>query len=193
MLMQTPKIIEALLHKTGWNQTKLGAKLLVTQPTISRWLDGKMVPERDQWDRIINLAKKLEVVPRDEVPRPVPLVGFVGAGGEIIYETGQGPFGEAPIPPIESDSSTVAVLVRGESMAGLEDGWYVYYDNRYDPPTEQLIGKLCVVGLTDGRILLKKLLPGRQPGRFDLYSFNAPPQLDQPVQWAAPVTWIRPQ
>lgn len=79
-------------------------------------------------------------------------------------------------------------------MSGLlEDGWVVYYDNRRDPPDESHYNKLCIVGLVDGRVLVKKLYPGRKPGHFDLHSVNAPPLLDQPVEWAAKVTWIAPR
>jgi hypothetical protein len=79
-------------------------------------------------------------------------------------------------------------------MAGqLEDGWIVYYDNRRDPPTNDMYGKLCVVGLRDGRVLIKKLLPGRQTGCFDLYSTASSPMQDQQVEWAARVSWIAPK
>ena len=97
------------------------------------------------------------------------------------------------MPPSKGDETTVAVVVKGDSMAGqLEDGWVVYYDNRHIPPSERLLGRLCVVGLEDGRVLVKKLLPGRAKGLYDLYSANAGPLLDQAVAWAALVLWIAP-
>lgn len=97
------------------------------------------------------------------------------------------------MPPKNGTETTVAVVVRGDSMAGqLEDGWIVYYDDRRAGPSEDLLGRLCVVGLNDGRVLIKKLLPGRQTGKYDLYSTNAAPMLDQQIDWAARVTWIAP-
>jgi phage repressor protein C with HTH and peptisase S24 domain len=90
--------------------------------------------------------------------------------------------------------SLVAVLVRGDSMSGtLDDGWTVYYQDRRDQPDETLHAKLCIVGLTDGRVLVKKLYPGRKRGHYDLHSTNAPALMDQPVDWAAKITWIQPK
>lgn len=191
--MQMKPILRDIQKVKGWNQSELARKLGVTQPTVSRWYRGQK-PEIDQRDRIIGLAKELGVVKNSVTSDDftVPIVGYVGAGGQVLYGEGQGPFGEAKMPPVGS-STTVAVVVKGDSMAGqLEDGWTVYYDNRHTPPTDKLLGRLCVVGLEDGRVLIKKLLPGRAKGCYDLYSANAIPLLDQAVSWAALVMWIAP-
>jgi transcriptional regulator with XRE-family HTH domain len=125
---------------------------------------------------------------------PVNIVGYVGAGGEaVFYDHGQGPFEEVQRPPEASDR-TVAVLVRGDSMSGTaDDGWILYFDDVREPPADDLLGSLCVVGLSDGRILCKRLHRGRIIGKFDLFSTNASPMLDQDVAWAAKVTWIKPR
>lgn len=192
--MEIPAILRELQRKTDWNQSELARALKVTQPTISRWYKGSS-PELQQRDRIITLATKHKVLQEGHSPGPyaVPIVGYVGAGGKIAYGEGQGPFGEAPMPPKGGTAETVAVVVRGHSMApALEDGWLVYYDNRQDPPTDDLFGKLCVCGLTDGRVLIKKLLPGQRPGCFHLISHNDEPMLDQRLDWAARVSNISP-
>lgn len=126
-------------------------------------------------------------------PETVPLVGFVGAGAlASFYGEGQGPFEE--VPSIDGSSSkTVAVEIRGGSLGPLFDRWICYYDDRHDPPTEALFGKLCVVGLSDGRVLVKQLVRGRSRGLFDLWSNSEPPIHDVPIEWAAPVTAIRPR
>lgn len=124
----------------------------------------------------------------------VPIVGYVGAGGSIDFTDSQGPFGEANMPPKGPTTSLVAVIVRGDSMSGtLDDGWTVYYQDRRDPPDESLHAKLCIVGLRDGRVLIKKLYPGRKSDHYDLHSVNAPALLDQHVAWAAKITWIEPK
>jgi len=192
--MKVQTILAEIQRAKEWNQTDLARELKVTQPTVSRWYKGAK-PEIDQRDRIFRLAKKLGVVGTHESAEQfiVPIVGYVGAGGQILYEEGQGPFGEAKMPPNKGNEKTVAVVVKGDSMAGqLEDGWTVYYDDMLTPPTEKLLGKLCVVGLEDGRVLVKKLLPGRAKGLYDLYSANAGPLIDQAVTWAALVLWIAP-
>jgi phage repressor protein C with HTH and peptisase S24 domain len=100
------------------------------------------------------------------------------------------------MPPASSGGSSdglVAVVARGDSMAGqIEDGWTVYYDKNHPQQPEQLIGKLCVVQVRGGPVLIKKVLPGRRPDVFTLISLNASPMLDQVIDWASRVSWIAP-
>lgn len=187
-------MVRAIQKKVGENQTALAKRFKVSQPTVSRWLKGNP-PELDHAERIETEARRLRVVNPKKAPNvtTVPVVGYVGAGGSISYQEGQGPFGEAEMPPGEIGTTVVAVKVQGDSMSGLlEDGSTVYYDNRRDPPDETLFKKLCVVGLTDGRVLIKRLYPGRKPGHYDLHSTNAPVLIDEHVLWAARVSWIAP-
>lgn len=188
-------LVRAIQLKTGENQAKLADRFGVSQPTISRWLNGTP-PELHHAAIIDGVARDLRLGNRKYGVNmaTVPIVGYVGAGGSISFDGGQGPFGEADMPPKDGKPSLVAVIVRGDSMSGmLEDGWTIYYDNRRDPPDETLHAKLCIVGLADGRVLIKKLYPGRKRGHYDLHSVNAPALLDQPVTWAARITWIAPK
>lgn len=124
----------------------------------------------------------------------VPIVGLAGAGpgGSIVFGEGDGGLGEAQMPADGSDE-TVAVEARGDSQRGIaENGWLVYYNNRHDPPNDSLVGKLCVVGLADGHVLIKTLRRGRKKRHFDLESASAPLIQDALVEWAARVTWIKP-
>lgn len=126
----------------------------------------------------------------------VPIVGIAGASpdGSVLYSEGQGELGDAPMVPGGSER-TVAVEVRGDSMRGIaDDGWLVYYDNRRDPPTDDLAGEVCVLGLADGRVLIKKMIRGRKKHHFDLESTGGQPTIyDARVEWAAPVIAIVPR
>lgn len=124
---------------------------------------------------------------------PIPLVGYVGAGAEaVFFGEGQGPFDDAP-PIANATTQTVAVEIRGGSLGPLFDRWLCYYDDRHDPPTQDMLKKLCIVGLEDGRVLVKQLVASRVHGLFDLWSNNEPPINDVAVAWAAVVTAIRPR
>lgn len=126
-------------------------------------------------------------------PRRVPLVGFVGAGAQMhLLREGQGPFDEIQT-KFAASEDTVAVEVRGESLGSFFDRWLVFYDDVQQPVTPQLIGELCVIGLADGRVLIKKLKRGRHRGRFDLYSNVEPPIYDVSVEWAARVINMAPR
>lgn len=138
-------------------------------------------------DELIAIAEITGVTPPFN-PR-VDIVGYIGAG-QAVYQEAQGPLGTANAPP-RLTQSTVAVEVRGNSMAGVaEDGWIVYYDDRREPPTSDLIGRLCVVGLPDGKVYVKKLYRGTTADKYHLVSTSGADILDQPVEWAAKVTFI---
>lgn len=79
-------------------------------------------------------------------------------------------------------------------MPGIaENGWLVYYDERREPITDDMIGEICVVGLADGRVLVKKVYRGKSHGLFDLVSVAYETLKDQEIAWAAKVDWIKPR
>lgn len=127
-----------------------------------------------------------------EPPRTIQIVGHVGAGGEAFFDCGQGPFGEIDAPDGATDA-TVAVEIRGTSLGELFDRWIIFYDDRREPVTPDLLGKLCVIGLADERIVVKKLKRGHRRDRFDLMSNVGEPMYDQVVIWAARVKQMVPK
>ncbi|NBV78983.1 MAG: helix-turn-helix domain-containing protein [Verrucomicrobia bacterium] len=137
------------------------------------------------------LAVPLSELVRDDAS--VPVVGYVGAGAEAhYYATGDGNLGQIDAPP-GARPSTVAVEIRGDSLGPLFDGWVAFYDETRTPVTPDLIGQLCVVGLPDGRILIKRLKATADPARFHLLANTEAPLFDQEVSWAARVLTMRPK
>ncbi|MBS1725052.1 MAG: helix-turn-helix transcriptional regulator [Armatimonadetes bacterium] len=124
--------------------------------------------------------------------RRVPLAGYVGAGARAIL------FTEADDPeltveaPENATDLTRAYEIRGTSLGELFDRWLVYIDDTPQKMTS-LIGKLCIVELTDGRRLVKKVIKGQIPRRFTLLSNTEPPIYDAEIVWAAQVKDMRPQ
>lgn len=119
----------------------------------------------------------------------IPVEGYVGAGAEFIPFADDNPgLGDAPM-TVEPEST--AVIVRGDSMyPRYFDGEYLYYIKAERDPLD-FIGQECVISLPDGRKYIKILRKGSRKGLFNLESWNAPTIEDQPVEWAAPVTWRR--
>jgi len=126
-------------------------------------------------------------------PAVVPLLGYVGAGAEThLFAESQGPF-ETVRAPENVANVKAALEIRGESLGAFFDRWLVFYGERFDPPETALIGSLCVVGLEDGRVLVKKLTAGQQNGKFTLLSQFEPPIYDAVVLWAARVVAMSPR
>ena len=123
----------------------------------------------------------------------VSLVGYVGAGAVAhFYADAQGPFDEVDAPDAASPS-TVAVQIRGHSLGALFDNWLVFYDDVRDPPGDDFVGRMCVCGLTDGRVLVKALKRGQVYGLWTLLSNTEPPIYDVALNWAALVREMRPR
>jgi hypothetical protein len=123
----------------------------------------------------------------------VRVVGYVGAGAEAhFYALQQGDLDEVPAPE-GSTPATRAVEIRGASLGSMFDRWLVFYDDVRSPVTLDLIGRLCVVGLPDDRVLIKKIRPGKSRGLYRLLSEREAPIEDVPVEWAARVKNMVPQ
>ena len=95
--------------------------------------------------------------------------------------------------PEGSTPDTVAVEIRGDSLGTFFDRWLVFYDDVRREVTPDLLGKLCVVGLDDGRVLIKKLQRSRSQGLFNLVSQTEAPILDVTIEWAAKVKSMMPR
>lgn len=152
--------------------------------------------------RAANYAKRYKTSPEwllwgRNSPRSdglVPIVGYVGADsdGQIHYAVGQDTGDRAPLPPAGTETS-VALEVRGHSMKGLaDDGALIYFETQYTKATRDMLGQFVAVQTRDGRVLIKRLLKGSGPHRYDLESIVGPTLEDVELEWVALVTAIVP-
>ncbi len=124
----------------------------------------------------------------------VRLVGYVGAGAEThFYGDGQGPFEDDIDAPDIAGPRTVAVEVRGDSLGPMFERCLIFYDDVRDPPTEDMVGYMCVCGLADGRVLVKQLKRSKIDGLWTLYANVGEPIYDVALDWAAIVKDVRPR
>ena len=124
----------------------------------------------------------------------VPIIGDVGADpeGVVLLAAGQAGSDMVPIPPGGSDQA-VALRVGGHSMPGLaDDGALIYFESQRTPPTPDMLGQIVVVELDTDEVLVKRLLRGSKPGRYDLESLAGPTRRDARIRWAAHITAIIP-
>lgn len=122
----------------------------------------------------------------------IPVWGRAGAGGIVIgFHVDNTPIG-AIDRPMDSNEDTSAVEIEGESLGRIFHGWYAIYDERRDPPTEDMYGKLCIVETEDGRVYIKKLTKGRGK-KFTLRGNMGKDIENIGVAWAAEVKAIVPR
>lgn len=181
----------------GFSQQQLAEKIGVRQNTIAAIEKG--ATRRTRY--LTALARALHV-PVDQLDpdaagaeadqRTVPVWGQVGAGGSVFrFHEVTGEIDRIPAPE-NSNERTGAVEIVGDSLGTLFDRWYAVYDEVRDPPTRDLLGKLCIVETVDGRVMIKRLTKGRGK-RFTLESNYDPPIYDVEVAWAAPVKNMVPR
>ena len=190
--------IRDALRETGKTRSGLAKALGRSPSAVTDLLNGS---RRLRADEIAIAAAYLGVEPprlvgggRAPAERAkVALVGHVGAGAIAhFYADGQGPFDEVSAPDAAS-ANTVAVQIRGHSLGALFDNWLVFYDDVRDPPGDELVGRMCVCGLADGRVLVKALKRSQIPGHWILLSNTEPPIYDVVLEWAALVREMRPR
>jgi transcriptional regulator with XRE-family HTH domain len=189
--------LKMLREGRGWSQQRAADQFGYSFEGYKKIEYGKRRLSADVIDRACQIygVSEGEVMGRATTGHGgVALVGYVGAGNEAhYYANGDNPREEVERPP-ESTPQTVAVEIRGDSLYPIaDDRDLIYYDDVKTPPTDDMIGKLCVVGLEDDRILVKRLHMGRAPGTYDLLSPNAPPITGVALTWAARVKWIKPR
>lgn len=133
----------------------------------------------------------LDAVGDEEGEGTVPLVGYVGAGDAAhYYAVSQGELDRVAAPK-NATKDTVAVEIRGESMGPLLNRWLVYYDQVHSPVTQDMFGILCVVGLADDRVLVKRIRQTPKAGLYDLESNSGEePIRSVTITWAAKVRSI---
>jgi transcriptional regulator with XRE-family HTH domain len=188
-------------------QAELAKSFGIEPKAVSQWerdpAHAKRKPARPDIDKIPALAERLGVTvdwlltgktTPPALPQ-IPVVGYVGAGAEIflVDDLAKGQrIDEAPPFPGQ-DGPAVAVRVRGDSMLPeIEDGYTLYYSRNRDGVPSACLGRLCVVQVHDGPVLVKKLEKGLRTGLFRLHSSNASPRENVRLDWAARVLAIIP-
>lgn len=96
------------------------------------------------------------------------------------------------VPAPFSSPVTAGYVVRGYNMGAIKDGWIVFIEQTERPAHDGLIDELCVVKTTEGKLYVRFIKKGRLPDRWDLLSVTGPAVHDAELEWAAPVTWVKP-
>jgi len=126
------------------------------------------------------------------LPR-VPMIGYVRAGSEAVILPLIGEELDDVQPPFIANERTRALEIRGDSLGLTFNRWLVFFDDVRSPVSADMIGRLCVLGLSDGRVVVKQVQRGMTPGKFDLIPNQGEPICDVAIKWAARVRSLEPR
>lgn len=122
----------------------------------------------------------------------IRIEGYIGAGAMIYALETQDDFWMDEVEsPVGSPDSFVAFIVRGDSNYPALKDREIVICKRDGIPASSLVGVECAMKLADGRRLVKTIAQGSLPGRYTLLSFNHPPIVDQAIDWASKVEWVK--
>lgn len=119
----------------------------------------------------------------------VPLMGFIGAGAEIMPEFEQVPpegLDQINIPFL-LPAEMIALQVRGDSMLPVyKDGHIIIVYAEQKRPIQAFFGEEAAVRTSDGRRFLKTIMRG-QGNAVTLTSFNAAPIENVQLEWVGEI------
>jgi transcriptional regulator with XRE-family HTH domain len=125
--------------------------------------------------------------------RDVPIVGTVDGQGEVAIDFDH-TRGHVPAVPGLPDGAVAVQYRTIMSPWQVWDGWFAFIE----PPTElgdpgRHLNKLVVTKITGSVTVIRQMLPGYAPGRFNLVTVGATDFEDAEVEWATPVLMFRPR
>lgn len=176
------------------SQAQLGELIDAHWVTVSKLERGKQKLTQDYLEKI---SRALGVAPADLLADAhasrisVHVVGVIGAGARVVAPDDPGGWYE----DLENDVGNADQLewfeVRGESMFPFLRGGDLIAIDKKPTPARDLIGRLCLVTVSDGERYVKILRRGSRTGSYDLESLAAEPIIGAHVVSCGRIVWVR--
>lgn len=191
------RLIETEMKAKGFSRRSLSAAAEMSESAVRDVLTRVDNPGIGTLRRI---AEALEM-PVDRLTGAVamvPILGSIGAGGEVLFSTDpdaelNGDLPVVPRPPL-TVGRLMALVVEGSSMLPkYEAGEIIYVRRDHDGVMPEYLNRYCAVRTAEGGTFLKILSPGSEPERYNLRSLNAPDMENVEVVWASPVLFVMPK
>lgn len=182
------KRISDEMEAKGFSPRSLSLKAKLSQTAVRDVLERT---ENPGIGTLHKLAEALEIPAGDLFGAGrVPVLGAVGAGGQVVYFPEEQEQRYVARPPLAA-GRYMALEVKGESMLPRYDpGDVIYVRRDHEGVLPEYLGKYCAVHTSDGGTYLKILSPGTEPGRYTLRSLNAADMENVEVIWAAKVEFV---
>jgi repressor LexA len=184
-------------------QEELAGRVGISTASVSQLETGK---QGFTDTTLYALARALDAEPGDLLSYPpnfeddglvevvVPVVGYVGAGAEVMPDFEQVPpegLDQITVPfPMPDDM--IAFKVRGDSMLPVfKDGAVIIVYREQKRPLEAFYGEEAAVRTSDGRRFIKTVMRG-ESNTVNLMSWNASPIEGVRLEWIGEIFTIMP-
>jgi transcriptional regulator with XRE-family HTH domain len=200
----TTTLAETLGHRLREARVSRGFRSAAEAARQFRWNitsyqqaeNGTRPPTRD---KITEYARNFRVsvswlltgdgTPEEIEIRTVPFLGHIDQDSGFLLQIDGSAESDVPAPPGATEF-TVAIRARGGGRI-IRDGALLYFENRRQLATDEMIGKLCVVAIDEDRIVVRRVEPGTKTGHYNLFTFVETPTAEVQPLWAAEIIWIR--
>jgi phage repressor protein C with HTH and peptisase S24 domain len=192
---QIRSTIETAMAEKGFSRRSLSKAADLSESAVRDLLTRTDNPGISTLSRI---AEALEM-PVDQLTGAavmVPVLGNIGAGGEVLFDTDfehEGDLPKVPRPPLVVGRLMALRVVGASMLPKYEDGDIIYVRRDHDGILLTYLNRYCAVRTEDGGTFLKILAPGSAAGRYTLRSLNAPDMENVEVEWASPVLFVMPR
>jgi hypothetical protein len=176
----------------GMSQKQFYLLVDIDETALYRILSGKQAIRLDQASKMARFfgISLYDILRRAGIDPPaegmtLPIVGSVNGVFDVTL-----PAKYPPVTSIPLVEQSAVGLICDDSLSPYY-GWIFSYIPASDIEPSA-IGRLSVVKLPSGRMLIRFLNPGLHVGKFDLTPLNGPPFSNFVVFTASPVLYIRP-
>lgn len=192
--------IEAEMKRKGFSRRSLSSAANLSESAVRDLLTRTNNPGIDTLRKVAE-ALEMPVDALTGAGLKVPVVGKIGAGGQILFSLD--PEAElyddsvtlVPRPPLVTGRLMALEVVGSSMLPKYEEGEIIYVmapaNGGHIP--EDAIGAYCAIRTADGGTFLKVIARGDQPERFTLRSLNAPDMENVEVIWASRVLFVTPR
>jgi len=196
---QIRALIEAEMTQKGFSRRSLSRAAELSESAVRDLLTRTDNPGIDTLRKV---AEALEM-PVDKLTGSaamVPVLGKVGAGGQILFTedpdaelNGTAGFPHVPRPPMTVGRLMALQVVGSSMLPKYEDGEIIYVRRDHEGVMPEYLNRYCAVRTVEGGIFLKILAAGSKEGLYTLRSLNAPDMENVELVWASPVLFVMPR